>query len=78
MNRNPIINKARDYWCSVLGLDLPLNSIPTMIMPILPPPNNVNNWSPITFGIFYSGINTSAPIIFEPQNSYPAPPAGGQ
>jgi hypothetical protein len=73
-NRNPIVNKASEYYCSILGLEIPLNTIPVMIMPIRAPPLNVTpDWSPCVFGFFYSGTRTSAPIIYEPQNAYPVP-----
>lgn len=76
----PILDKANDYFCSVIRFDIPLDQIPIFIMPV-----NMNQaiprdptQTPFIIGIQY-GVNTnpstyfSQNVFYFPQNSYTAP-----
>jgi hypothetical protein len=75
-NRIPLLDKASDYYCSVIRFDIPLNVVPIMIMPIVPLPNTNVNLTPFIFGISFSGTNYPSPVIYIPNSSttlYPPP-----
>ena len=38
----PIIDKASDFYCSIIRFDIPFNSIPLFIMPIVANQSNAN------------------------------------
>lgn len=75
-NRIPLLEKASDYYCSVIRFDIPLNVVPIMIMPIVPLPNTDVNLTPFIFGISYAGTNYPSQLIYIPNSSttlYPPP-----
>lgn len=73
----PILNKASDYFASVIRFDIPLSEIPILVMPIIP--NQANpDLSPLIIGIFTrgagpSGVFYSANVEYVPDNDLPAP-----
>lgn len=67
-NSTPIVLKASDYYCSVLRFDIPLNTIPLMIMPIKedqPDPL----LTPFTIGISIGATNYPSPVLYESSGS---------
>jgi hypothetical protein len=64
----PIIIKASDYYCSVIRFTIPLDTIPIMIMPVIPNQTN-SNLTPFIIGIFYNGAYTPINLIY--QNAHP-------
>lgn len=68
----PILDKASDYYCSVIRFDLPLNIVPLYIFPIIP--NQANpNLSPMIIGVRTGGVNFSQNLIYVANNPYTAP-----
>lgn len=67
-----ILDKASDYYCSVIRFDIPLDEIPLYIFPIIP--NQANpNLSPMIIGIRILGVNFPVNLIYVPNNNNPAP-----
>jgi hypothetical protein len=63
-----IVDRASDYYCSVIRFTIPLDTIPIMIMPVIP--NQINpNLTPFIVGIFYNGVYTPVSLIY--QNAHP-------
>jgi hypothetical protein len=75
----PIVDKASDYYCSVIRFTIPLDTIPIMIMPIIPATTTLNpqpnsNLTPFIIGIFYNGVYTPISLIYRgahPNSSIP-------
>lgn len=68
----PIVDKASDYYITVVKFDIPLQAIPLTIMPIIP--NQANpNLSTLIVGIRNGGANFVQNVIYVPQNSFPVP-----
>jgi hypothetical protein len=64
----PILDKPSNYFAAVVRFDVPLNSVPLFVIPIVP--NQVNpNLTPFTFTINASSTN----VIYVPDNTYTAP-----
>src|SRR5574337_758279 len=64
----PIVDKPNEYYVTVVRMDIPLNGIPLLIIPIIP--NQANpNLTPFTFFINASSAN----VIYVPDNNNPAP-----
>lgn len=69
----PILDKCSDFYCSIVRFDIPLNSIPLFIMPIVPNQGNPN-LTPMTIQINYQGNVFVQNLIYSPTNTiYPAP-----
>jgi hypothetical protein len=68
----PILDKASDYYCSIIRFDIPLESIPILIMPIIPNQGNPN-LSPLIIGINYAGTKYPVYVTFYPDNSLTPP-----
>lgn len=64
----PILDRPSNYFASVIRFDVPLNSIPLFIIPIVPNQGNPN-LTPFTFFINASAVD----VIYVPDNTYPAP-----
>jgi len=75
----PIVNKASDYYLSVIRFTIPLSSIPIFIMPVIPFTNNTgpvppnSNTTPFTIAIQYQGVSYSQTIQYVPDNMEPIP-----
>lgn len=71
----PILNNPSDYYCSVIRFNIPLDTLPVTIMPIIP--NQLNpNLSTLRIGIrnYNTGISYEEPIIYEnPSTTMSAP-----
>lgn len=52
----PILGKSSDYYLSVIKFDIPLNTLPLYIMPIVPPFPNI---TPFVIGITDTSTNTN-------------------
>lgn len=64
----PIVDKPNEYFVTVVRMDIPLNGIPLLIIPIIA--NQVNpNLTPFTFFINASSAN----VIYVPDNNDPVP-----
>jgi hypothetical protein len=64
----PLLDKPSEYYLAIIRMDVPLNGVPLLVMPIIP--NQVNsNLTPFVFGI--NGFNT--PVIYVPDNNNPVP-----
>src|ERR1700677_1365165 len=62
----PILERASDYYLSIIRFDIPLDTVPLFIMPIIP--NQVNpNLTPMIIGISSAGIAYPESLIFIPQ-----------
>ena|SRR5208337_1647056 len=59
----PILDKASDYYASVLRFAIPLNAVPIMVMNIIPNQPNIN-LTPFIVGITYLGVNYSVNLIY--------------
>jgi hypothetical protein len=68
----PIIDKASDFYCSIIRFDIPFNSIPLFIMPIVANQSNAN-LTPMVIGITYSSVNYPESVIYVPDNNFIAP-----
>jgi hypothetical protein len=67
----PILDKASDYYVSVIRFAIPLASIPIFIMPIIPNQSNPN-LTPLIIGINYNGVQTPVQVQFySDENSTP-------
>lgn len=64
----PIIDKPSNYFITVVRFDVPLNSIPLFVMPIVPNQGNPN-LTPFTVFINASAVN----VLYNPDNTNPAP-----
>lgn len=63
-----ILSKPSEYYCSIIRFDIPLNSIPELICPIVP--NQINpNLSTHIVGISYLTGNYPTQLIYTPQNN---------
>lgn len=74
----PILDKASNYYCSIIRFDIPLNLIPIFIMPIVPASTFINpqpnrNLTPLIIGITYLGVDYPVNIIYVPENTLNAP-----
>lgn len=65
----PILDKPSNYFTSVIRFDVPLNSVPLVIMPIIP---NQGNPNLTPFTIYVNTFATN--IIYVPDNTLTAPP----
>jgi hypothetical protein len=68
----PILSKCDDYYCSVIRFDIPLNSTPLFIMPIVPNQPDAD-LTPLIIGITYLGVNFPVNIEYIPDNILTAP-----
>ncbi len=68
----PILDKCDDYYCSVIRFDIPLNSTPLFIMPIIPNQGD-SDLTPLVIGITYLGINYPISIEYIADNILNAP-----
>lgn len=68
----PILNKASDYYCSVIRFDIPLNATPLMIMPIIPNQGDPN-LTPMIIGISYNGTTYPIHLSYVADNVMTAP-----
>lgn len=68
----PILSKCSDYYVSVIRFDIPLDTTPVMIMPIVP--NQANpDLTPMIIGIRYLGVDYPIPINYISDNTLTAP-----
>lgn len=74
---SPLLDKASDYYLSVIRFDIPLSEVPLYIMPIIPnqqPPFVPNpNLTPFIIGIEYNGVYTPINVIYTPALSLTPP-----
>lgn len=69
----PILDKASNYYASVIRFDIPLNTIPIYIMKIIPMQSDPN-LTPFIIGISYLGANYSVYLEYIPNApGFPAP-----
>lgn len=64
----PILDRPSNYFTAVIRFDVPLNSVPLFVIPIVPNQGNPN-LTPFTFTV--NASTTS--VIYVPDNTYPAP-----
>lgn len=69
----PLVDKASEYYASIVRFDIPLEALPVTICPIEPNQSN-SNLTTLKIGINYAGLNYTQPIIFIPQNILAPPP----
>lgn len=78
---NPIIKNSRDYYCSLIRFNLPMQAVPLTIIPIVPNQGNAN-LTTLVVGIQYGSATPGDPaasyytqqVIFVPgDNVNPAP-----
>lgn len=64
----PILDKASDYYCSVIRFTIPLDNIPLLIAPIVPNTNNLalSNNTIMVINIFFGGIFYTSNVLYEP------------
>lgn len=68
----PIIDNCSDYYASVIRFDIPLDTVPLMIMPIIP--NQANpDLSPLVIGVNNGGVDTFLNIQYIANNSLTPP-----
>jgi hypothetical protein len=72
----PFVDKACDYYASIVRFTIPLSEVPLFIMPMrLGQPGPVNpNLTPFIIGINFNGVDFMQNIIYVPGNSLAAPP----
>ena len=58
-----LLDKASDYYCSIIRFVIPLRSVPIMIMPIVPN-SGFTNKSTLIIGITFSGTDYPQNVIF--------------
>ncbi len=64
----PLVDRASDYYLSIIRFDIPLDQVPLFVMPIVPNQNNPN-LTPFIIGIqTNSVVNYSLPIYYNPDN----------
>lgn len=69
----PVLENASEYYATVVKFDIPLQSIPITIMPIIPNQAN-SNLSPLRIGIQdAAGTNFLQNVIYVPQNNFDVP-----
>lgn len=71
----PIVDKACDYYASIVRFTIPLSEVPLFIMPMrLGQVGPVNpNLTPFIIGINYNGVDFMQNIIYIPSNTLPVP-----
>jgi hypothetical protein len=68
----PIIDKASDFYASVIRFDIPLDKVPLFIMPIVP--NQANpDLTPMIIGIRYLGVDYPIQLNYIADNTITAP-----
>lgn len=68
----PILDKASDYYCSIIRFDIPLATVPIFIMPIIPnQPNPL--LTPLIFGINMNGVKRSVYLRYLPDGIFDPP-----
>lgn len=76
---NPIVDKASDWYISIIRFDIPLSIIPLYIFPIVPASTSLNpqpnpNLSPMVIGFTVLGLDYERNLIYVSDNpAYPAP-----
>lgn len=66
----PILDKASDYYVSVIRFAIPLDTVPLMIMPIIP--NQPDPFAtPFIIGVRYLGVNYPIRLDYVPENLFP-------
>src|SRR6266404_5056867 len=68
----PIIERANEYYVTVIKFDIPLKSLPLAIMPIIPNQGNPN-LSTLVVGIRSAGVNYLRNVIYVPTINLPPP-----
>jgi len=68
----PIIDKASDYYCSIIRFDVPLEGVPIYVIPIVPNQPN-SNLTQMIIGVTYLGVDYPVNIIYSPDNNYTPP-----
>jgi hypothetical protein len=68
----PILSKASDFYCSVIRFEIPLDTIPLFIIPIVPNQPNPN-LTPLVIGINVAGVNYPQRLIYTPSNNIQPP-----
>lgn len=69
----PIIQNPKEYYCSVIRFDIPLNLIPLYIMPIIP--NQANpNLTPMQITISFQGTDFTESLIYVSDNLFASAP----
>lgn len=64
-----IIEKASDYYLSVIRFTIPLDATPLFIMPVVPN-NGLSNLTPFIIGVEYNGNQFPINLNYIPQNNY--------
>lgn len=64
----PVLDRCSDYYCAVVRFDIPLNSVPLFIMPILPNQSNPNK-TPMILGINFNGVNYGSNLLYYAKQS---------
>lgn len=64
----PILNKCDDYYCSVIRFNIPLQSVPIFIMPVIPG-CGTSQVTPMIIGIRTGGINYPVNLVYVADNN---------
>lgn len=64
----PILDKADQYFCSVIRFDIPLNEVPIFICPIVPN-SGFSQTTPLIIGIRTGGVNYPTNLVYVPNNN---------
>ncbi len=72
----PLLDKASDYYVAVVRFAIPLDSVPVMVMEIVPNQNNPN-LTPYIIGITYNATNYPNQLIYSADNNL-VPPVQNQ
>jgi hypothetical protein len=67
-----ILDKASDYYCSVVRFTIPLDTTPLIICPIVPNQSNPN-LTPLIIGIQYNGVRYPMNLVYISQSILQAP-----
>ncbi len=72
----PILDNCSDYYCSVVRFEIPLDSVPLYIMPIIPNQPN-NDLTIYVVGFTFSGVTYSQNVMYLPDNNILLPHNNG-
>lgn len=73
-----ILEKASDYYCSVIRFTIPLDETPLMICPIVPNQSLDRDLTPLIIGIQYNGVKYPINVTYFPQNIIDPKPVQNQ
>jgi hypothetical protein len=62
-----LLDKASDYYCSIIRFVIPLRAVPLLIMPVVPN-SGYSNITTLIIGVSYLGIDYPQNVIFVPDS----------